>query len=59
MPLLNWRSPEHFDHTGDQPCVCCGRPTPLRSERGKPVHKVCAEAWIDSHTAQPESEDAR
>ncbi|MFJ9854298.1 hypothetical protein [Streptomyces sp. NPDC101150] len=50
MALLNWRSAEHYDHTGDKPCVLCDKPTPLRSDRGKPVHKVCAEKWIDNHT---------
>ncbi|EGG49602.1 hypothetical protein SGM_0677 [Streptomyces griseoaurantiacus M045] len=49
MGLLDWRSPEHFDHTGDKPCVLCDKPTPLRSDNGKPVHKVCAEDWIDRH----------
>ncbi|MCP9988087.1 hypothetical protein LUX01_16760 [Streptomyces sudanensis] len=49
MALLNWRSANHYDHTGDQPCVICTRPTPLRSDRGKPVHKVCAEQWNDTH----------
>lgn len=49
MALLNWRSGKHFDHSGDQLCVLCGGPTPLRSDRGKPVHKVCAEDWIDQH----------
>lgn len=52
VALLDWRSPEHFDHTGDQPCVLCDKPTPLRSDRDKPVHKVCAENWIDRHAAQ-------
>ncbi|MCX5169045.1 hypothetical protein OG616_13560 [Streptomyces antibioticus] len=50
MALLDWRSPEHFDHSGDKPCVLCDKPTPLRSDTGKPVHKVCAEQWIDAHT---------
>ncbi|MFJ9422622.1 hypothetical protein [Streptomyces sp. NPDC101249] len=54
MALLDWRSREHFDHTGDKPCVLCSRPTPLRSDRGRPVHKVCAEAWMD---AQPPKEN--
>ncbi|KOG31053.1 hypothetical protein AQJ84_17425 [Streptomyces resistomycificus] len=54
VALLNWRSPEHYDHTGDQPCVICTKPTPLRSDRGKPVHEVCAEDWIDRH---PPKED--
>lgn len=54
MTLLDWRSPEHFDHTGDKPCVICTKPTPLRSDRGKPVHKVCAEAWLDAHPDRQE-----
>ena len=49
MTLLNWRDAKHFDHTCDKPCVLCGTPTPLRSDRDKPVHKVCAEEWIDTH----------
>jgi hypothetical protein len=49
VALLDWRSPEHFDHTGDKPCVLCDKPTPLRSDNGTPVHKVCAEDWIDRH----------
>lgn len=50
VALLNWQHSEHFDHKADKPCVCCGRPTPLRSDRGKPVHKVCAENWTAAHT---------
>ncbi|MFF9360509.1 hypothetical protein [Streptomyces griseoluteus] len=49
MALLDWRSSKHYDPTGDKPCVLCTKPTPLRSERGKPVHKVCAEEWTDAH----------
>ncbi|MFB9519619.1 hypothetical protein ACFFTU_06650 [Streptomyces cremeus] len=59
MALLNWNSPKHYDHTGDKPCVCCGKPTPLRSDRGKPVHKVCAEQWIDAHTPRDDEREAR
>jgi hypothetical protein len=55
VALLDWRSPEHFDHTGDKPCVICTKPTPLRSDRGKPVHKVCAEDWNDTHPAQEDN----
>jgi hypothetical protein len=55
MALLNWRSADHYDHTGDQPCVICTKPTPLRSDRGKPVHKVCAEEWIDRHPPEEDS----
>jgi hypothetical protein len=54
VALLDWRSPKHFDASGDKPCVMCDKPTPLRSDRGKPVHKVCAEAWIDAN--QPKEE---
>jgi hypothetical protein len=49
VAFLDWRDAKHFDHSGDQPCVICDKPTPLRSDRGKPAHKVCAEAWIDAH----------
>ncbi|SCL21254.1 hypothetical protein [Micromonospora aurantiaca (nom. illeg.)] len=45
-PVLDWR---HCAVADDQPCVICGRPTPLRSPAGKPCHKTCAEAWIASH----------
>ena len=31
------------------PCVLCGTPTILRSPRGKPCHKTCAETWADQH----------
>jgi hypothetical protein len=52
VAFLDWRSPEHFDHSADKPCVICTQPTPLRSDRGKPVHKVCAEKWIDERTGK-------
>ena len=52
MALLNWSSPRHFDSSGDKPCVLCTKPTPLRSDRGKPVHKVCAEDWINTHPSK-------
>jgi hypothetical protein len=52
VAFLDWRDAKHFDATGDKPCVLCDKPTPLRSDRGKPVHKVCAEAWIDAHTGK-------
>ncbi|MGY1578513.1 hypothetical protein [Streptomyces sp. MN13] len=55
MAFLDWRSSEHFDHFGDKPCAICIKPTPLRSDRGKPVHKVCAEQWTDEHT--PKEDD--
>ncbi len=56
VALLDWRSAKHFDSSGDQPCVLCDKPTPLRSDRGKPVHKVCAEDWIDRHTAKEDDQ---
>lgn len=49
VALLNWSSHRHFDFDGDKPCVLCGKPTPLRSDKGKPVHKVCAEKWLNTH----------
>ncbi|MFK0171148.1 hypothetical protein ACIQU5_20330 [Streptomyces sp. NPDC090306] len=52
MSLLDWRSAKHYDPAGDKPCVLCAKPTPLRSDRGKPVHKVCAEEWIDRHSSK-------
>ena len=56
MALLNWSSSKHFDSSGDKPCVLCTKPTPLRSDRGKPVHKVCAENWINT---QPSKENGK
>ncbi|MFH8464978.1 hypothetical protein [Streptomyces sp. NPDC017991] len=53
MGLLNWNSSEHFDHGGDCPCTQCGKPTPLRSHDGEPVHKVCAEDWNDRTPTAP------
>ncbi|MCU7824805.1 hypothetical protein [Kitasatospora sp. DSM 101779] len=47
--LLNWRDARHWDNK-PAPCGVCERPTNLRSDRGKPVHKVCAETWTDQHT---------
>jgi hypothetical protein len=55
VALLDWRSPEHFDPTGEKPCVICTKPTPLRSDRDKPVHKVCAEEWNDTHTPKEDT----
>ncbi|MDI5968630.1 hypothetical protein POF50_004595 [Streptomyces sp. SL13] len=49
-PLFDWHDSRHYDRTADKPCVLCGRPTPLRSDNGKPVHKVCAEQWTHTHT---------
>jgi hypothetical protein len=49
MAFLNWRAAKHFDHSGDKPCVLCEGPTPMRSDKGTPVHKTCAEDWLDAH----------
>jgi hypothetical protein len=56
MGLLDWRDSKHWSNTPDD-CVICDKPTNLRSDRGKPVHKVCAENWNDQH-ARPEDEHA-
>ncbi|MFZ4296899.1 hypothetical protein ACOZE3_03100 [Streptomyces cinereoruber] len=52
VPYLDWGDSRHFDHTQDRPCCLCGRPTPLRSHAGEPVHKVCAEAWNAAHPGE-------
>ncbi|MDI2128747.1 hypothetical protein [Yinghuangia seranimata] len=50
-PVLDWHSPEHWNHGTTEPCVVCGEPTFLLSDRGIPCHKVCAEAWFADHPA--------
>ncbi|MFB6526283.1 hypothetical protein [Streptomyces sp. NPDC056399] len=52
-PLLDWGDAQHFDHTRDRPCCLCGKPTPMRSHAGEPVHKVCAENWNAAHPGEP------
>ncbi|MEY9965935.1 hypothetical protein ABIA33_003990 [Streptacidiphilus sp. MAP12-16] len=49
VSLMDWRDSKHWSET-PKPCVLCDTPTHLRSERGKPVHKVCAEDWNDTRT---------
>ncbi|MEW2571369.1 hypothetical protein [Streptomyces sp. NPDC047070] len=56
MGLLNWRSGDHFEHGENCPCTQCGKPTPLRSHAGEPVHKVCAEDWNDRNPSAPRFE---
>ncbi len=51
-PVLDWGDRSHFDRTRDRPCCLCGRPTPMRSHAGEPVHKVCAETWNDTHPTE-------
>lgn len=41
--VLDWRDPRHYDRETDRPCRLCKMPTPLRDERRRPAHKVCAE----------------
>ncbi|MFC8716242.1 hypothetical protein [Kitasatospora sp. NPDC057198] len=48
MALLDWRDSRHWDNK-PAPCGVCTKPTNLRSDRGKPVHKVCAEEWTEQH----------
>ena len=50
--LLDWSDGRHFDHHGPRPCALCGELTPLRSHRGEPAHKVCAEEWITANPAE-------
>lgn len=49
VELLVWRDNTHFEvrygEPHQRPCVLCGNPTPMRSHRGEPAHKVCAESW--------------
>lgn len=46
-PLLDWKGHGHWG--ADEPCVICEQLTPLRSDAGKPCHKVCAEDWYEKH----------
>ncbi|MCD0482335.1 hypothetical protein LO771_07890 [Streptacidiphilus sp. ASG 303] len=57
MALLDWRDARHWAPK-PAPCGVCEQPTNLRSGRGKPVHKVCAEQWTDTHPAPAESRPA-
>ncbi|MPY30153.1 hypothetical protein FNH09_02120 [Streptomyces adustus] len=50
--LMDWRDGRHFDHRQDRPCALCARPTPMRSHRGEPAHKACAENWITAHPTE-------
>lgn len=48
--VLDWT----HGHWGgvDLPCRYCGFPTPLRDGKGKPAHKVCAEAALAEQAAE-------
>lgn len=53
-PVLDWKSGEHWDYDAaemgaPQPCVLCGTPSLLLSDKGEPCHKTCAEAWFEQH----------
>ncbi|MFE4796163.1 hypothetical protein ACFRFL_13865 [Streptomyces sp. NPDC056708] len=43
--LLDWKSSDHWSPR-ERPCRCCERPTHLRDVKGRPAHKVCAEAEL-------------
>lgn len=45
--VLDWTGPGHWSGRA-APCryQCGGLPTQLRDSKGKPAHKVCAEAAI-------------
>jgi hypothetical protein len=49
MRLLDWSDRSRFNPE-PKPCVLCDKPAHMISDRGKPVHKVCAEEWIEQHT---------
>jgi len=53
-PVLDWKASTHWDYDAAEmdaprPCVLCGAPSLLLSDRGEPCHKVCAEAWFEQH----------
>ncbi|MFC5174984.1 hypothetical protein [Streptomyces mutomycini] len=53
-PALDWKSAAHWDYDAEEtgaprPCVLCGKPSLLLSEKGEPCHKVCAEGWFEQH----------
>lgn len=56
VELLVWRDSSHFETRGGEPhlrpCTLCRRPTPTRSHRGEPVHKICAEEWNATHPTE-------
>lgn len=48
-PILDWSDRKtHWDDLA-YPCVLCKRLTNLVSDKGKPTHKACAEAWYEQH----------
>ncbi|MFD7510005.1 hypothetical protein ACFV5N_11780 [Streptomyces sp. NPDC059853] len=54
-PALDWSDSRHWNPAGPAPCVLCGRPAHLLSDRGRPCHKTCAEGWLAARAAAPDS----
>jgi hypothetical protein len=50
-PLLNWRHSSHWSWDA-KPCRHCGGLTHLRTVKGWPAHKVCAEAVLAAQAAE-------
>lgn len=53
--VLDWSGPGHWSRDA-KPCRYCGQPTNLRDSKGKPAHKVHAEAALAQQAA--EAQDA-
>jgi hypothetical protein len=54
--VLDWRAGGTCDPA--QACSICGEPTIVRSPRGTPCHKTCAEHWVADHPATVEGPGA-
>lgn len=51
--ILNWRNSDAHWSSYAQPCrYGCGFYTNLRDSKGRPAHKVCAEAAIERQAAE-------
>ncbi|WP_327385001.1 hypothetical protein [Streptomyces sp. NBC_01207] len=50
--LLDWTDSRHWDYGGPRPCRWCEKPTQLRDGKGRPSHKVCAEAVMAERVAE-------
>jgi hypothetical protein len=51
LPLLDWRSPDHWSWT-EKPCRYCDKPTQMRDSKHKPAHKLCAERALAQQAAE-------
>lgn len=51
LPLLDWRSPDHWSWT-EKPCRYCAKPTQMRDGKRKPAHKLCAERALAQQAAE-------